>query len=145
MALLLPVVAGVLMCFTPGWVAFAIAAATVVVTALLMALDANRLGRLDRSGRERESPFLLLAGMLLLWIVVFPLAVFRRSAFTKPNLGLVALLVTVFFLVAPLVASLLSATQLPACTSPEVVQVLDQVLRSTSAVAAAKTIDGHRE
>lgn len=144
-ALLLPVVAGVLMCFTTGWVAFAIAAATVVVTALLMALDANRLGRLDRSGRERESPFLLLAGMLLLWIVVFPLAVFRRSAFTKPNLGLVALLVTVFFLVAPLVASLLSATQLPACTSPEVVQVLDQVLRSTSAVAAAKTIDGHRE
>lgn len=144
-ALLLPVVAGVLLCFTTGWVAFAIAAATVVVTSLLMALDANRLGRVDRSGRERESPFLLLAGMLLLWIFVFPLAFFRRSAFTKPNLGLVALPVAVFFLVAPLVASLLSATQLPACTSPEVVQVLDQVLRSTSAVAAAKTIDGHRE
>lgn len=145
-ALLLPVVAGVLLCFaTSLGVALAISTAMVLVTAALVVLDASRLGRVDLQGHERESPYLLLAGMLVLWIVVFPLAFFRRSAFTKPNLGLVALLVAVFPVGAPIVASLLIPPQLPSCTSPEVVRVLEGVLRSSSDMAAARKIDGYRE
>lgn len=144
-ALLLPVVAGVLLCFTTSWVALGISVAMVVVTAILVALDASRLGRVDLQGRERESPFVLLAGMVAMWIVIFPLAFFRRSAFTKPNLGFVALLVAVFPVVAPFVASWLTPLGLPSCTSPEVVQAIETTIRNSTAFAAATKIDGHRE
>jgi hypothetical protein len=38
-----------------------------------------------------------------------------------------------------------SPADLPACSSPEVVQLLEQVIRGTPFGAGARTIDGHRE
>ena len=37
------------------------------------------------------------------------------------------------------------AAHLPSCTSPEVVQLLEQVIRGTPVGASAKSIDGHQE
>ena len=145
-ALTLPVLSGVLLCFVTSFaVALGIGAATVVVTAVLVAIDASRLGKIDLKGRQRESAGLLFAGMCLLWIVVYPLAFFRRSAFGSPNLGFVALFVAAFFAAGPYVASMVIPARLPSCTSAEVVRVLEQVIRSTPVGATTKSIDGHRE
>src|SRR5262245_30761905 len=81
-ALILPVVAGSVLLFVTSFgLVLAISAATVVGSSLLMAIDASRLGRTDLKGRRRESPAVLFLGMCLLWIVVYPLAFFRRRHF----------------------------------------------------------------
>jgi hypothetical protein len=145
-ALILPVISGVLLCFvTTISIAIGISAATVVATAALVAIDARRLGRVDLTGRERESAGLLFVGMCLLWIVVYPVAFFRRSAFSSPNFGFVALFVAAFFVAGPFIASLAMPARLPSCTSTEVVQVVEQVIRSTPGGKTATSIDGHRE
>ncbi len=145
-ALILPIISGVMLCFVASFpVALGISTAMVFTTAALVAIDASRLGKVDLKGRKRESAGLLFVGMLALWIVVYPLAFFRRSAFIAPNLGFVALLVAVFYVAAPFVASMLIPVRLPSCSSTEVVQLLEQVIRSTPVGAATKSIDGHRE
>ncbi len=145
-ALILPVVSGVVLCFvTSFFVALGISAATVISTAALVAIDARRLGEVDSKGRQRESAGLLFVGMVLVWIIVYPIAFFRRSAYSGPNLGFVAILVAVSFVAGPFLASMLMPVQLPSCTSKEVVQLLEQVVRSTPVGAAAESIDGHRE
>jgi hypothetical protein len=145
-ALILPMLSGVLLCFVPT-VAFAIgiSAATVILTAALVAIDAKRLGRIDLKGRQRESAGLLFVGMCLMWIVVYPVAFFRRSAFGSPNLGFVSLFVALFFASGPYFASLLIPTPLPLCTSGEVAQVLEQVIRSAPVGSIVTSIEGHRE
>ena len=145
-ALILPVLSGVLLCFVTSFpFALSISAATVIATAALVAIDASRLGKVDLKGRQRESASLLFVGMCLLWIVVYPVAFFRRSAFSSPNLGFVALIVAAFFLGGPFVASMVLPARLPSCSSTEVVKVLEEVIRSTPIGATAKSIDGHRE
>jgi hypothetical protein len=145
-ALVLPVVAGsVLLFVTSSGLTLAISAAAVVGSSLLMAIDAGRLGRTDLKGRQRESAGLLFLGMCLLWIVVYPLAFFRRRHFSGPSLAIPALLVALFFVGGPLLRAVLVPPGLPACDSPEVVQLLNQVIRSTPAGARARSIDGHRE
>jgi hypothetical protein len=145
-ALILPILSGVLLCFAPT-VAFAIgiSAVTVILTAALVAVDAKRLGRIDLKGRQRESAGLLFVGMCLMWIVVYPVAFFRRSAFCSPNLGFVSLFVALFFATGPYIASLVIPTPLPLCTSGEVAQLLEQVIRSAPVGAITRSIDGHRE
>ena len=145
-ALILPLLSGVLLCFVRSYfVGLGVGAATVVATAALVAIDASRLGQLDLKGRRRESAGLLFVGMCLLWIVVYPAAFFRRSAFSSPNLGFLALFVAAFFVGAPFVGSMVIPARLPSCTSSEVTQLLEQVIRSTPVGATATSIDGHRE
>ena len=145
-ALILPVLAGTALFFVTSFaLALGISAATVIASAALVAMDARRLGNVDQTGRVRESAGLLFVGMVLLWIVVYPLAFFRRRHFGGPNLAIPAVVVAVFFAVGPVLYSVLVPPGLPSCTSPEVVQLLDQVIRGTPAGASAKTIDGHQE
>ena len=145
-ALILPIISGVILCFVKSFpIALGISAAIVFTTAVLVALDARRLGEVDLNGRKRENAGLIFVGMLAMWIVFYPLAFFRRSAFIAPNLGFLALLVALFFVSAPFVSSMLMPVQLPSCNSPEVAQLLEQVIRSTPVGAATKSIDGHRE
>src|SRR3990172_4435660 len=145
-ALILPVLAGTALFFVTSFaLALGISAATVIASAALVAMDARRLGNVDQTGRVRESAGLLFVGMVLLWIVVYPLAFFRRRHFGGPNLAISAVVVAVFFAVGPVLYSVLVPPGLPSCTSPEVVRLLDQVIRGTPAGASAKTIDGHQE
>lgn len=92
-ALILPVLAGVVLLFVASFgLALAISAATVLVSSILVAIDARRLGNVDLMGRQRESAGVLFLGMCLLWIIVYPLAFFRRRHFGGPNLAIPAIL-----------------------------------------------------
>ena len=145
-ALVLPVLAGVLLFFVTSIpVALGISVVMVVVTAALVAIDARRLGRVDLKGKVRESAGVLCLGMCVFWIIFYPLAFFRRRSFGGPNLGVVAIGVALFFAGGPFVGSLLIPRRLPSCSSAEVVQVLEQVIRSTPVGATTKSIDSHRE
>ena len=63
---------------------------------LLMAIDAGRLGRVDLEGKRVESAVFLFVGMLLLWVVVYPCAFFRRDSEGRTS-ALAAILVALFF------------------------------------------------
>ena len=145
-ALALPVLAGGVLLFVTSFaLSLAISGGTVLVSALLLAIDASRLGRIDLKGRQAESAVILFVGMCLLWIVVYPIAFFRRKRFEGPNLGVPAILVTLFFVGGPILRAVLVAPDLPGCDSREVVQLLDQVIRGTPVGAKARSIDGHCE
>lgn len=146
LALILPVLAGVGLMFVSSFeIALAISAATVVLSSLLVAIDAHQLGRVDRTGTERESAVLLFFGMCLLWIVVFPLAFFRRRHFGGPNLVVPAILVALFFVGGPFVVSILKGPELPACDSKEVIQLVEQVVRGSPVGPQVQSITGHRQ
>jgi Kef-type K+ transport system membrane component KefB len=146
LALILPVLSGIWLCFVTSFpVALCISAATLIATAALVSIDASRLGQVDLKGRKRESAGLLFVGICLLWIVIYPVAFFRRSAFGSPNLGFVAMFVAAFFISAPFLGSMVLPVRLPSCTSSEVKQVLEQVIRTTPVGATSRSIDGHRE
>ena len=145
-ALLVPVVAGVGLCFvTSPTSAFAASGAAVLVSALLLAIDAKRLGRIDLLGRQRESAIVLFLGMLALWIVVYPLVYFRRRHFGGPHLGVPAIVVALFLPLAPVLHAVLMPRTLPTCTSRDVVQLLEQSVQSLPLPGPIVSIDSHRE
>ncbi len=88
-ALLLPSLAGSLLFFVESLaLSLLISGITTVSTAVLLAVDAYRLGRANPAARQPDSPAALLLGIILIWIVVYPLAFFRRSRIGGPHLGL---------------------------------------------------------
>lgn len=79
LALLIPIATGI--AWLLGWGGsrmWEVSIATVLVSAILVTWDAARLGSRDRSGVEREPAGLLFVGMLAFWIIVYPIAYFRR-------------------------------------------------------------------
>ena len=145
-ALILPVLSGAVLFFvTSFWLVLGISAATVIASGAFVAIDARRLGNVDLEGRVRESAGFLFVGMCLLWIVVFPIAFFRRRHFGGPNLGFLSVVVAAFFVGGPFLYSVLIPPRLPSCRSLEVAKLLEQVIRSTTVGATTKSIDGHRE
>jgi hypothetical protein len=145
-ALILPVLAGILLFFVTSFVpAFAVSTATVLITAILLAIDAHRLPKVNPTAVNPDSPWLLFFGMILLWIAFYPYTFFRRKRFGGPNLTIPSILVALFFLLGPLARTLLVPPGLPACTSPEVVQVLDRAIHQIPLGTQVKSIDGHRE
>lgn len=145
-ALVLPVVAAIVLFFVKSfWPALAISAATVIVTSILLAIDARRLARSDPNKQRGESPGLLLLGMLALWIVFYPFAFFRRKRFGGPNLAIPSILVALFFFLGPLAQSLFVPAGLPECSSPEVAQALAQAIKQVPLGSPVKSIDGHHE
>jgi uncharacterized membrane protein YhaH (DUF805 family) len=145
-ALVAPVVAGAALFFVTSFtVSLAIGVATVLVTSILLSVDASRLGRTDSTGRDAGGPVGLFIGMCLLWIVGFPVAFYRRSRFAKPNLTIPAVAVALFFTGGPFLYGLFVSPDPPTCTSAEVVQVLDRIVRQSSRGQAVKSVDGFRE
>ena len=145
-ALILPIISGVLLCFVTSFpIALGISVVMVFTTAALVAIDASRLGKVDLKGQGRENAGLLFVGMLALWIIVYPLAFFRRRSFGGPNLGFLALVVAAFFSGGPFLCSILRPPRLPSCSSSEVARLLEQVIRSTPVGAKLKSIEGHHE
>jgi hypothetical protein len=146
LALVVPVVAGVALCFAPSLsVGYGISIASVIVSAALVAFDAHRLGTVDLNGKTRESPWLLFAGICGFWIAVYPIAFFRRRQFGGPQLGYFSLGAVVVFMGAPLLYSVVIPRPLPGCTAAETVQLLDQIVRTTSLGSILTAIDSHRE
>jgi hypothetical protein len=149
-ALALPVITPIATCLAgSALLAIALPFVSVVVTSILIYIDAKRLGRVDRHGVERTSPGGLLIGGVLLWIVFYPLAFFQRRHFCGPNLGPPSLLVAALFLFLPIGVALMVPKDLPACDSPEVTQMLLQIVGDSpdfkQGTKHLRHIDGHRE
>jgi hypothetical protein len=144
-SLILPVVASVLICISSTLIAALISSAVVIVTAILVAIDADQHGEIDKFGLPREGAMTLFVGILLLWLLVYPYAFFRRRAFLPPNLGWASIAVSLFFAASPFLRMLLHPITLPACNSPEVIEVLEKALRGTETGPRIRSIDGHKE
>lgn len=145
-ALAIPVISGsVLLLLDFSWISIAISVGTVLATTVLMTIDATIVGRIDRDGRETDGAPTFFLGMCLMWLVFFPLAFYRRSKVADPNLTLPALVATVFFLSVPWMPQVLGASGLPKCDSPEVRDLLVELVRGMSMGEDLESIDGHRE
>ncbi len=145
-ALVLPVIAGVVLCFVTTFeVSLVISAATVIVTAILLSVDAARLSKTDLNGRPREAISVLLLGMLLMRIVVYPLVIIRRRTFAAPNLTIPAIFVALFVVACPVVQYWLIPPGLPSCSSGEVSQILEGIIRGSPLGPKTRSTDGHRE
>jgi hypothetical protein len=122
---------------------------TVVATALLLAVDAALLGTTDIHGTQRSGPVALFFGALLIWIICYPVAFFRRRHFGRPNLGPLALLVAGFFVAVPFLHNYMRFGILeggvPTCTSREVVGMVDDMIRQSPMGGSVQSISGHRE
>jgi hypothetical protein len=152
LALLLPLVAQglILAChFDSVGIETALSWGTVAVTALMLAVDAAFLGSTDLRGTQRAHPGGLFLGMILLWIVVYPMVYFRRRHFGRPNLGPLALLVAVFFVAVPFVHNFgqfgLVVAGVPTCTSKAVTNMVDDLIRQSALGPSVQSITDHRE
>jgi hypothetical protein len=152
LALLLPLLAQglALACrFDSMSVQMALVWGTIAGTALALTVDAAMLGTIDLQGTQRASPGALFLGMLLLWIVFYPVAFFRRRHFGRPNLGPLAILVALFFVAVPFAQEFMRFGSvgggLPTCTSREVITMVDDLIRKSAIGPAVQSISGHRE
>ncbi|MFM7036588.1 MAG: hypothetical protein ACKO2L_02585 [Planctomycetaceae bacterium] len=146
-ALLLPIVAGVLQPFllpSNGSVLL-VSVAVVVSTAILLAADVSRLRQWDKVRGRSSSPELTFTGVLLLWIVFFPVAFFDRRKFGCPNLGPASIGSIVASLLLPFVVLKLQGPQLPACDNPEIIQLVEQLARSEFVGSQVGDSIAHRE
>jgi len=136
--------------FASEWTGLAIGAATVLVTAILLTIDAAMLGSTDIKGRTREGPGMLFLGMVVLWIVFYPVTFFRRRHFGRPNLGWFALVVALVFVGGPflkgiLVEGVFPGGGPPSCTSATIVRMLDDMIRKSPMGHSVTGISDHRE
>ena len=153
LALLVPLIGMVLPAYTVttalvfGW-------GTVLLTAILLSVDAASMGTIDRHGNRRMSVTGLFLGIFVLWIVFYPLAFFRRRHFGRPNLGPLAILVAAIFFVVPFfkqrtlddnVPGGEASHRPPECNHRDVIALVDDIIRNTPIVANVKSIKGHRE
>jgi len=152
LALLLPLVAQglALAChFDSLGIELALGWGTVAVTALVLAVDAAWLGTIDLQGTTRSSPVALFFGMLLLWIICYPVAFFRRRHFGRPNLGPLAVLVAGFFVAVPFLHNFtrfgVMAGGVPTCTSREIIAMVDDLIRKSPLGPSVQSISDHRE
>jgi hypothetical protein len=152
LALLMPALAvGVLLAwrFESATLDLAVSYGTVILTALMLAADAALLGSIDLQGHRRASPLALFFGMIFLWIIFYPAAFFRRRHFGRPNLGLLAILVAVFFVAVPFLHDFkhlgVFGNGVPTCDSPEVVSMVEDIIRKGSAGPSVQSVSGYRE
>ena len=79
---------------------YCIAALTVLLTAILIAIEANTLGagaETDKApnGKKRQGPGFWFLFSILLWVLAFPLWMYRRSKYGLKNLWLSAVLIDI--------------------------------------------------
>ena len=151
LALLLPVMAQALALawrFDSMGIEMALSWGTVIVTAVLLAVDAALLGSIDMKGTQRSGPGALFLGMLLLWIVCYPVVFFRRRHFGRPNLGPLAIVVAAFFVGAPFVQQFMHfgfvGSGVPTCDSREVIAMVNDIIRKSSIGPSVQSISDHR-
>jgi len=79
-----------------------VAALTVIITAIMIAVDANQLrmgtpGDVNEKGKKREGPATWCVFVLLLWIIGFPAYYFRREHYGQKNYVIVAIIIALIF------------------------------------------------
>lgn len=84
---------------------FLLGAFTVAMTAVLCAAEADKLGMGKVKGKKDNGPVGWFIGILLLWIIGFPLYLYRRSKYGASNLLLLGLLSVVAFVAVGAVLS----------------------------------------
>ncbi|MCO6431026.1 MAG: hypothetical protein J5J00_09210 [Deltaproteobacteria bacterium] len=146
LALILPLIAALLIIITESntWTV-AISATLVVATALLISIDAKFLGRKDRSNRLAEKPYILFIGLVLVWVLVYPLAFFRRARFGAPNLAAPGLLSLIVFMGGPSLYFRHFGYPLPSATSSEVVKAVNDYIRSNFKGVSIRSIGNYQE
>ncbi|HEV8061705.1 MAG TPA: hypothetical protein VGP68_17645 [Gemmataceae bacterium] len=145
-ALILPLLGGYLLLWvTSVGSVIAIIASTILLTSLLLAIDAHRLGNVDPTGRRWPSAWVLFLALCAVWVLFYPDAFFRRRHFIRPNLGLSAILVVMFFVGGPLVRYFSLPVELPECDSREVIYLVEQGLDKLAISNRIQSIDGHHE
>jgi hypothetical protein len=146
-ALLMPLAMGTLQpFFLPSLNAtLAVTFAMVLNTATLLAADVSRLRRWDKVKGYSSSPALTFMGVLLLWIIFYPLAFFERRKFGCPNFGPASIGSAVASLLLPFVILELRGPQLPACDNKEIIQLVDQLIRTEFPDARVDGSIAHRE
>jgi len=111
LALLLPMCAALVAWFwlgnmsllqDPGSKLSMISIITVIMTSILVAVEANSVGAgsetdLTARGNKREGPITWFFGCILLWIGAFPAWMFRRARYGLRNMGLLAIVVGLIF------------------------------------------------
>jgi hypothetical protein len=128
----------------------ALAYGAIFVTAILLTIDAALLGRIDMKGNLRAPAGALFLGMILLWIVFYPVVLFRRRLFGRSNFGLLAILVVLFFFGAPYAQNfflfgITRGGEPPTCTSREVVAMVNDIVRHSEIGSAVVSVKEHRE
>lgn len=119
-----------------------LSACVVVTTSILMLCDALINCSNDGQGKRRNYvSYLVFLIMCFFWFLGYPLAFFRRRHFGGPGLGIPSVLVVLFFLGFPLVASYITGTKprLPSCDSTEVIELLERII-SSSAIGQKKPV-----
>ena len=145
-ALVLPILAGIALWFIDSFIpAAAICGGMVLLTAVLLTVDAYRLGTIDKYGRRRESPILLFIAMILLWILGYIAVYFRRGQFGGPRLGLLSIGAALCFVAIPVTRAILAVREPPSCTNPEVQTLVEQVIRGTPFGRTASFVGNFRE
>jgi len=123
---------------TLGWnesATLAIALGSVVLSSVLIGIDAAILKLGDKTGKERgffnlnrAGPISWTLGAIVLWVVFYPLYMRWRSNKLERRLGVPALFVTAAFLAAGFVAP----PGLPQVDSPEVIRLVEQAMRESA-------------
>jgi len=111
--LLIPFIATLLMWFwigemnllqSPGSKLNFIAIGTIILTGIIAAIEANQLGfgqNKTKSGKMSESsPIGYFFGFVLLWIIVYPLYLYKRSTKGKKNLVFGGIIVAIIYLIS---------------------------------------------
>lgn len=146
-ALILPVVAGSLLFFVSSTAqALILSYATVVVTTILLAIDAGRFRIQSPGERKHETPtFVFLAGMLLFWGIGYPVVYYLRGKIVRPRLMVPSIVVVLYFSLGPFLYAFLMPPTLPACTSDVVVNTLLQAVKNSPNGKLVKSIDQFEE
>ena len=129
-ALLLPPLMALAIVFAPSAnAAFVLRGATVLATALLLAMDVHLLARCRRRRTADLQPLVTLLSVILFWIVCYPLTFFRRRVYAGPNLAWASLGSVALLLSGPVVAILWQSPELPKGYSPEVLPLMHRLIQ----------------
>jgi threonine/homoserine/homoserine lactone efflux protein len=89
--------------FDPGSKLYGLTAITILITAILIAVEANFVGAgaegdIDKNEKKRDGPVAWFFGALLFWIIFFPMWMYRRSKYDLKSLGLSSILIVLIFI-----------------------------------------------
>lgn len=128
LALVLPVASGILEPFLPDMVGLAVVIGTVLLTAVLLSIDIGRVVRWNPFGEHFVSPTRTFFGVILIWIIGFPLTFFRRFSICGPDMRGTAMGATAAFVFLPsLIAFSLLPHELPECDAQEVAELIQRL------------------
>lgn len=117
------------------WVSIGCVISTAVLGFVDLRLLANRRPEEPTDGRPAPRPGAMLAGMLLLWIVFYPLHMYARRRLGGRNLLFPGLVATSIY-VAAAFSPLFSAASLPSVQSREVIGLVKQILNDDPVIQA---------